>query len=81
MGFYQVQLVWIRVDLGVMAMKGSSIFPKASGALWSFTIKLLSIIFRKLAECAGYPSAEMQSCILQSLHSNRLYELVGQQDW
>ncbi len=49
--------LWARVDLGALAMKGLSTFPKAPG----LTIRLFSIIIRTLFREVSYPSAEVQS--------------------
>ena len=50
-----------RVDLGAMAMKGRSIFPKPQH-YWDLTIRLFSVIYRIFLLGGGsYPSAEVQS--------------------
>ena len=52
---------WARVDLGAMAMKGYSAFPKAPALLESHH-EIFSVISRTLVGGGGaYPSAEKQS--------------------
>ena len=47
MGPYQVLPLRARVDLGAMAMKGYSTFPKLQHS-WNLTIRLFSVISRTL---------------------------------
>ena len=63
-GTYQVLPLWARVDLGAMAMKGYSTFPKH---YWSLTIKLFSVISRTLFGWWGSltPLQRCNQCILQ----------------
>ena len=50
-----------RVDLGAMAIKGYSAFPKLQH-LWNLTIRLISVIYRTfVGGGASNPSAEVQS--------------------
>ena len=61
-GSYQVLPLQMRVNLGAMAIKGYSAFPKAQH-YWSLTIRLINVISRTLIWWGGggsYPSAEMQ---------------------
>ena len=53
-GPYQVLLLWVRVDLGAMAMKEYFTFSKAGASPW------FNVISRTLAGTV-FPSAEMQS--------------------
>ena len=57
-----------RMDLGVMAMKGYSIFPKPHD--WSLTIKWFKVISRTLVVAGSYSSANMQ-CVYY----------IAQADW
>ena len=50
----------VRVDLGAMAMKGCSAFPKPQHQ-WNLTIRLFSFISRTPIRGRSYPSAEGQS--------------------
>ena len=56
MGPYQVPLLWVRVGLGVMAMKESSAFPKTPALLEPDC--LVSYPGHLLGE--SYPSVEIQ---------------------
>ena len=49
-----------RVDLGPMAMKEYSAFPKAQHH-WNLTVRLFGIIYRTLVIRGSYLSAEVQS--------------------
>ena len=50
-----------RMDLGVMAMKGYSAFPKAPNITGTSPIRLFSVLSRTLIGGVSYPSAEVQS--------------------
>ena len=50
MGPNQVLPLQARVDMGVMAMKGYSTFPKAPALLGPLIIKLFSVIYKTLIE-------------------------------
>ena len=61
----QVLPLWARVNLGEMAMKRYSVFPKLQ-QYWSLSIRFFAIISRKLGVVVvvvvgSYPFAEMQS--------------------
>ena len=56
---YQVLSLQVRVDLGVMAIKGYSVSPKLQD--WNLTIRWFNVISRTIVEGGGsYPSAEWQ---------------------
>ena len=59
-GPYQVLPFWVRVNLGAMAMKGCSAFPKLQYR-WNLTIRFFSVISMTLIGVGPYPSAEVQS--------------------
>ena len=53
-----------RVDLGAMAMKGYSRFPKLQHC-WNLTIRLFSVISRTLVRAGLTPLQRSSQCILQ----------------
>ena len=59
-GPYQVLPFQASVNLGAMAMKGCSAFPKPQHH-WNLTIRLLSVISRTLVRGGSYLSAVVQS--------------------
>ena len=52
--------LWVRVDLGVMAIKCTPHSPELQH-YWNLTMRLLSVISRTLVREGSYPSAEVQS--------------------
>ena len=56
--------LWARMDLGAMAMKGYSAFPKAPASLEPHQ-RLFSVISRTLVEEGLTPLQSCSQCILQ----------------
>ena len=65
-----------RVDLGAMAMKGYSTFPKAPQHCWNLTIRLFSVISRTLVRGGLTPLQRCSQCILQPQLTGELWYKV-----